>query len=155
MKVITYRLFKEETNQPYLVPDMEGEMEYDDIQLNPAMIAYLMNEWYDLGKLAEEYVYLICFNQAMHITGIFELSHGTVSKAIVSPREIMIRALLTGSTGIIIVHNHPSGSIKPSAEDISIATTMEKACNLMDIKLHDFLIIGGEEYLSLCEKEII
>lgn len=87
----------------------------------PEKVAAVMNGVFALKELAEEYVYLLCLNKKnTKITGIFEISHGTVDRAILGVREIFIRVLLSGASNLIIAHNHPSQSVIASKEDIQI-----------------------------------
>lgn len=76
----------------------------------------------NLGLLeaAEEYVYTLALDNKNKATGLFEISHGTVSSSVISPREIYIRALLLGASSIILFHNHPSGDVTPSKDDILV-----------------------------------
>ena len=60
----------------------------------------------------------------------------------------MIRALLSGAAGIILVHNHPSGSIVPSKEDINETERINEICILMGIDFLDHIIIGGDDFYS-------
>ena len=58
------------------------------------------------------------------------------------PREILVRALLCGASGIILVHNHPSGRLTPSRQDIKLTGQIEKAAQLLNIPLLDHVILG-------------
>jgi len=75
---------------------------------------------------------------------------GTVDKAAVYPREIVKRALELGARSVILVHNHPSGDTQPSKEDIETTKKIREALALVNVTLHDHLIIGtlgmGEPY---------
>ena len=122
------------------------------ILIKPEEIYKIATEIFRLDVMAEEYVYLFCVDSALSgIKGVFEVSHGTGSEAAVSSREILIRALLCGSCGIIIVHNHPSGDIMPGRRDISLAKEMLDACKLVGIPLLDHIIVG-QGYYSLHEE---
>lgn len=73
---------------------------------------------------------------------------GTVSETAFYIPEIIKRALDLGSSGIIIIHNHPSGDPKPSQSDVTMTSELSKAVNLLKIKLHDHIIIGKNDYYS-------
>lgn len=118
---------------------------------NPRQIAQMMVDLYQLDVQAEEYVYMIAFNNKMYPVGVFEISHGTVDVSILSPREIFIRALLVGAVNIVLIHNRPSGSTKPSSEDIHATERIKKAGQVIGVKLIDHIIIG-DTYLSLGEE---
>jgi len=77
---------------------------------------------------------------------IIEISNGTTNGAIVYPREI-IRALInTTAKGVVLIHNHPSGRVEPSKEDIQITEQIFDALNPIEIQLLDHIIIGKTSY---------
>ncbi len=80
-----------------------------------------------------------------------QMTSGTINMAFAYPREIIRHALLTGATGIILIHNHPSGDVKPSDADIRITRTIQEAAKLLDIQVHDHVIIGETKFYSLRE----
>ena len=80
---------------------------------------------------------------------------GTVNKSLVHPREVFKNAYLCSASGIICIHNHPSGDINPSKEDINITLRLKECGKIMGIELLDHIIIGNNKYVSLKEKGII
>ena len=76
---------------------------------------------------------------------------GTVDSVGISPREIVRSALNKNAVGIVLVHNHPSGSVRPSENDIKVTTAIEEACNSVGVKLHDHIIISKSGYFSFAE----
>ena len=83
-------------------------------------------------------------------------SIGSVNNALASPRELLKAAILSNAAGIIMLHNHPSGSLNPSRDDIILTDKLKMACDLIDVKLLDHIIVGrGMEYFSFEEKEIL
>jgi len=79
-----------------------------------------------------------------------EVAHmGTLNASIVSTREIFKGAILANAASILIAHNHPSGNLSPSYEDIEITKKIVKAGEILDIKVLDHLIISGSGYTSL------
>nr|WP_245406939.1 JAB domain-containing protein [Orientia tsutsugamushi] len=73
---------------------------------------------------------------------------GTVDQTPVYPREIVKRALFHEASAIILVHNHPSGTPKPSAIDIEITTKIVEACKTFSIIVHDHVIICSNNFFS-------
>lgn len=135
----------------------EKEVFYDTEEAikSPDIVHKLMTELFGLDKRAEEFMYLIALNTKSYPLGFFEISHGTVNTTIISPREIFIRALLSGATSIVICHNHPSKNPVASMDDISVTKRIKEAGELVGISLTDHVIIGGKTYYSLKEKGII
>jgi DNA repair protein RadC len=74
---------------------------------------------------------------------------GSVNCVQVHPREIVRTALETGATALILAHNHPSGRCNASQEDIAITSQIVAACKLMDIAVHDHLIVGRHNVFSM------
>ena len=76
------------------------------------------------------------------------LQTGTVNRSAVYPRKIVERALHHHAVGVIVAHNHPGGTLKPSKEDITITNAIRDALKTVDIKLLDHIVIGGNGYFS-------
>lgn len=106
-----------------------------------------------LLEAAEEYVYTLALDNKNKATGLFEISHGTVNSSVISPREIYIRALLLGASSIILFHNHPSGDVTPSKDDILVTKRVKAAGELLGIELLDHLIVG-DKYYSFREEQM-
>ena len=77
------------------------------------------------------------------------LSIGTINSAIADPREIFLSALRKNGVSIILLHNHPSGDPNPSMEDIMSTKRIAEAGKILGIPLHDHLIIGQNNYISM------
>lgn len=73
---------------------------------------------------------------------------GTIDEIFVHPREIVKKALLHDAASIILVHNHPSNSIKPSKADIEVTKKIVVACEAVNINVHDHVIVSSTEYFS-------
>jgi DNA repair protein RadC len=80
---------------------------------------------------------------------------GTLDASLIHPREIFKVALEESAAAVILVHNHPSGNLKPSLEDIEITKELVAAGNSLGIRLLDHIIICGKKYFSMREKGII
>ncbi len=70
-------------------------------------------------------------------------------------RIILAVALKCNATGIVIVHNHPSGNLKPSEQDKNITDKLRKACEILDIVLLDHLIISKNSYYSFSDEGLL
>ena len=80
-------------------------------------------------------------------------SIGALDQSIAHPREILKSTILSNAAAIILVHNHPSGRLVPSVEDIGLTDRMNKICDLIGVKLVDHIIVGpGNEFYSFQEK---
>ena len=80
-------------------------------------------------------------------------SIGALDQSIAHPRELLKSTILSNAAAIILVHNHPSGRLVPSVEDIGLTDRMNKICDLIGVKLVDHIIVGpGNEFYSFQEK---
>ncbi len=82
-------------------------------------------------------------------------SVGSLNASIVHPREVFKMAILSNAASIIIGHNHPSGDVTPSKEDIEITKRLKEAGNILGIKVLDHVIVGYNSYKSLKEESFI
>ncbi|MGL4404921.1 MAG: JAB domain-containing protein [Notoacmeibacter sp.] len=103
----------------------------------------------------QEHCWAIFFNQAMYPIGYFKVGEGSINQCIVDVRRIMSAALLCGATAFCVAHNHPSGNLSPSSQDISLCKKLQKAGEIMDINLIDFLILSPNgTYSSFVKKRL-
>jgi len=84
-----------------------------------------------------------------------KIQQGTVDQAAIYTREIVKRSLELHASAVIMVHNHPTGDPQPSKDDIAITKNVQKALAVVDIRLHDHLIIGKNGHQSLKSAGII
>ncbi len=80
---------------------------------------------------------------------------GSVNQAAVYPREVVRLALLKDASNVICGHNHPSGNVKPSKDDLEITRKLKGALELLDITLLDHVIIGGDKWFSFADQNLI
>jgi DNA repair protein RadC len=107
-----------------------------------------------LKGLADEEFKVMFLNSRNRLLAIETIQKGTVNKSVVYPRKIVERALHNHATGVIISHNHPGESLKPSEDDYSITKAIKAALRTVDIVLLDHIIIGGNGYFSFRENGV-
>lgn len=109
------------------------------------------------GQPDREQFYVILINTTNEIIGINMVSTGDVCKAIIHPREVFKPAILANASAMILCHNHPSGNVKPSPEDIAMTKNMVAASKIMGIQIHEHLIISmdSNEYYSMADNGMI
>ncbi len=88
-------------------------------------------------------------DQANHLISDAILSEGTVNQTAVYPRELVKKALEVDATGVIVAHNHPAGTLKPSLDDIELTHRLIQALNAVEIRLLDHFIVAGHLAISL------
>jgi DNA repair protein RadC len=118
---------------------------------------YLRTIWDKDSLNVNESVFVLYLDQANQLIGYEQISKGGVTGSILDPEIVMATASESLAKGVIIAHNHPSGSIKPSQADINITEKLAKALKLVDIRLLDHLILSptpGEYYSFKDEGEM-
>ena len=95
---------------------------------------------------------LLLLNQANKVIGYTAISDGGLTSTVVDVRVVMQTVLVTNATSIILAHNHPSGNIYPSSLDDSLTKRIKSACELMDIRLLDHIIVTPfDTFYSYCD----
>ncbi len=107
-----------------------------------------------IGDLTYEEFWVLYLSSANRVLHKSRLSSGGITHTTVDIRLLLKTALLQGAVGIILVHNHPSGNVTPSADDIALTRKVSEASKLLDIKLIDHIIISEKEYYSLLESGV-
>lgn len=106
-----------------------------------------------LGGMRDKERFVVAFLD--NSNGIIEtrtMTEGSVGTAYVYPREVLKLAIATDCAGILLSHNHPSGSTNPSKEDIALTQRFADIFGPLDIKVLDHIIVGGQNYSSMAEK---
>lgn len=94
-------------------------------------------------------------NRANKVLGIVEISTGGISGTVADPKVIFAAALKAGACGIILAHNHPSGNLTPSQQDIELTRRMRDGGKLLEIQLLDHIILTTESYYSMADEGLI
>jgi DNA repair protein RadC len=104
----------------------------------------------------KEEAFMVIYLDARNKINEYEIiNEGTVNKAVVYPRNVIKNALKHNATGIILVHNHPSGESEPSGNDIHLTGLISQAAGSMDIKLLDHIIVAGNSFFSFAQENIL
>lgn len=110
-----------------------------------------------LDDMDRECVVVLNLQADMRPVNFSVASIGAMNHALVSPADLLKTSILSNASGMIMVHNHPSGNVKPSIEDIQITDKMKQCCDLLDIRFFDHLIVGSGEnrVFSFAEKDML
>jgi DNA repair protein RadC len=106
------------------------------------------------GKKDEEFcvIYLDVQNQIIEFETV---QRGVVNQAVVYPRQVLESALKKKASAIILAHNHPSGHVRPSDADIRLTKTIQETAKVLDILVHDHIIIGENRFFSFREEGLM
>ena len=135
----------------------ESTTKYGDTAMrSPDEIAKLAHDVLELHEAAEENFVVVCLNTKNKIAGIHTVSIGTLNSSLVHPREVFKAAILNNASGIILLHNHPSGDPEPSREDIETTQRLITAGTILGIKVVDHVVVGeNHRYISFKEQGLI
>jgi len=113
---------------------------------------YLLPTYREGTICYKEYFKVLFLNQASQILGYTLISEGGLTDTNVDVRVILQAALLTNSVALVLAHNHPSGNLKPSRQDIEITKQVKDAAQLMRITVIDHLILTDTGYYSFSDE---
>ena len=103
------------------------------------------------GSREQEHFLCIMLNGAHELMGINVVSIGLVNKTLVHPREIFADPLKERATAVVLAHNHPSGNLEPSDDDIATTARIRKAGALLGIEVLDHIVFSEDSYRSMVE----
>jgi DNA repair protein RadC len=118
------------------------------------------NDIYELMKpelldIPKEEFWTILLNRANRLIKKEQVSSGGISGTVADPKVIFKSALDHYASSIILIHNHPSGNLKPSQADINLTNKMKEAGKLLEIPVLDHIIFGDENYLSFADEGLL
>ena len=120
---------------------------------SPVEVSTLLME--EMRHLKKEVFKIILLNTKNHIIKYLDVSVGSLNSSIVHPREVFSEAVKAGCSGVLLVHNHPSGDPEPSREDIETTQRLVNAGNILGIKVLDHVVIGDGKYTSFKEQGLM
>lgn len=131
-----------------------GDMKRDGIHLRDkeSLLKYLRS---DIGFSSREEFKVIFLNNFNILVGSETLFVGTIDKSAVYPREILEKVIQYKAKGVIFAHNHPSGNLRPSKQDIQITEHMQEVLEMIDVKLLEHIIITKDGYFSFLQEGLI
>lgn len=134
------------------IPNFQAEYKIENSRKS---FELMLEEWNENTLQMQEEVKLLLLNRSNKVLGVYCLAKGGISGCIVDIRIILSVALKSLATGIILIHNHPSGNLKPSSDDIKITKKLKESCKLLDIELLDHLIITKDNYFSFADEGLL
>lgn len=103
------------------------------------------------AELDREHFKVACLDTKHRIIGVHTVAIGSLSVAIVHPREVFKIAVLLSAAALVLIHNHPSGDPSPSSEDLELTQRLIRAGETLGITIIDHVIIGDEKFYSFAE----
>jgi len=126
----------------------EEPIRYDDEAFGRSLISRY-------GHEPQEHLGALFLDSRQRVLRQRELYVGTVSRALVSTRDVIRYALEANAIGVVLFHNHPSGDPSPSAEDLTFTRRVQQSLQLVELELIDHLVIGANRYCSMRGKGLL
>lgn len=116
----------------------------------------IFKEIWEEGKLelAEQFKVLF-LNRANAVLSVYNVSSGGITGTVADPRLIFAAALRLNAVSLVLAHNHPSGSLKPSRQDEELTMKIKEAGKFLDIKVLDHIILTEESYYSFADEGVL
>ncbi|MFZ4619861.1 MAG: RadC family protein [Bacteroidota bacterium] len=108
-----------------------------------------------LRDLKQEVFMVLSLSSANRIIRERTVTKGLLNSSLTHPREVFREAILENAASVILMHNHPSGNLEPSREDIAITKQIVEAGKIIGISVHDHIIIAGDGFTSMMERGLM
>lgn len=150
-EIVLYGITGEEKFAPEIKVQYDSSSEIQNVTINDDVAAssFIRGLYEEESIEVQEYFFVLYLNRRNKIKGYYKHAIGGINSVTVDTRIILAVAMKSLSTSIIVAHNHPSGSILPSEEDIRLSKRLKEAAKLFDIKLLDSIILTKDGYYSM------
>jgi DNA repair protein RadC len=108
--------------------------------------------WPELCALQKEVFHVLCLNGRNVLIADVRVAQGSTDACPVDPREVFRAALTARASGVVLVHNHPSGEVRPSPQDLHLTRHLARAGAVLRVKLLDHLVVGDGRFHSMLEQ---
>ncbi len=109
----------------------------------------------ELAQLKHEVFAVLFLDVHNRLLSYQPMFRGSLAQTMVYPREVAKLALNLGADGVVLAHNHPSGTIQPSKSDLLLTRTMQESLALIDVTVRDHIIVAQGKYLSMAEEGLL
>ncbi len=130
----------------------EQVMHHMDMHQPELLVNWLKKE---IGSSMQEIFLVVYLDTMMRFVTYKELFKGTIDSSMVSPREIFKEAILNNSTNILLVHNHPSGCLTPSKQDLMLTKKIVKLAGMMKVHVLDHIIVCNNDFYSFSREGLM
>ncbi|HEY1038415.1 MAG TPA: DNA repair protein RadC [Bacteroidia bacterium] len=132
----------------------KGAASSERVVIKSSLTAYEVLKAY-LSDLPHEEFWILILNRANAVVKSECISKGGINATLVDARLVFKPALLHSASSIVLAHNHPSGSLRPSDEDLRLTKKLREAGKLFDIAVFDHIIVGENSYYSFADEGIM
>jgi DNA repair protein RadC len=136
-----------------------GHVEGTTLVGTPLAVARVVETLFDTPADPRENLFALYLDSRNRLIGAERVARGSMNACGVSPREVFSSALVAGAASVVVVHNHPSGDVTPSVDDLQFTTRLAAAGRLLGVELVDHVIVAGLgaplRYVSLAERGVL
>ena len=132
---------------------MTQQMEEQPVMNSPKIVKEFLQ--LELGALAYEVFGVMFLNNQNQLLSFQRMFRGSLTQTMVYPREIAKVALHLNANGLVLAHNHPSGQVQPSQSDIDLTRNLRTTLSLVDIRIHDHIIVARTAAFSMAEAGLL
>lgn len=150
-RVVSAFTLRYEKKQGFDVPIGDSQC---NVPTAAAEVLYKIYEATDSVIQAKEYCFALLLNRANRPVGFVKVSEGGLNECLLDNRFVLKAALDLNAAGVILCHNHPSGSPYPGSSDLKRTDSLRKALNTLDIYLLDHIILTEDRYFSFAEDAV-
>jgi len=126
---------------------------YPDVKIGRSQDIYALMK--PMSSEPQEVISVILLDTKNIVIGICEVNRGGIGSSLVEVHTVLKPALLANATSIIVVHNHPSGGIEASTDDLKLSKVLLESTKLLGLRMLDFIIIGSKNYKSFADEDLI
>jgi DNA repair protein RadC len=120
---------------------------------SPKLVAGYLQK--NIGCEKKEKFVILSLNKRNNLIKVGVISVGSLDANVVHPREVFKEAIQCSAAGVILAHNHPSGNVKPSQEDLALTRRIRKAGEILGIDILDHIVVSSKDFYSFKENKLI
>jgi DNA repair protein RadC len=148
-----YRLATPDEVRAAALANLLGDLTEKPVLNSPSKVKdYLRLQ---IGDLPHEVFSVMFLDPHNRLLAYEQMFRGSLSQTMVYPREVVKRALVLGADGVILTHNHPGGTTKPSQSDMKLTRTLQEALALVDVTVRDHIIVARGSSCSMAEDGLL
>ena len=133
-------------------PDDYGD--YDDFRISCSEDVYTLMQTIDTEP--QETIHLVMLDSRNAVIGVQEIARGGLTATVVEPKLFFQAPIIADAVSLIMVHNHPSGGVEPSADDLAITSSIAETSRMLGFRLLDHVIVGSYgKYTSLADRGLL
>lgn len=140
-------------HREYKIIPVKKDLDFIAVKVNTSLVAknFAMSFYHEDIEIYES-VFMILLDASSMTIGYVKISQGGVKGSVVDIKLILFYAINSLATSFILIHNHPSGQLKPSQADLKITKSIKESCKIVDLQMLDHIIITKDSHYSFADE---